>query len=131
MARLRPLEKTNRSGFRVRSHQSRYFVPGRGAQKDLRHECGRFFEHVRIVAVVRIEVKWIAFEPDLSQSGPLARWSLLIRNGENHELLCVSRSAWGGSPRRSILHRFERWISDRNIQDVRGGYGVSCVERKN
>ena len=81
MARLRPLEKTNRSGFRVHSHQSRYFVPGRGAQKDLRHECGRFFEHVRIVAVVQIEVKWIAFEPDVSQAGPLARWSLLSETG--------------------------------------------------
>ena len=43
--------------------------------------------HIRIVEVVRIEVKWIAFEPDVSQSGPLARWSLLIRNGENDELL--------------------------------------------
>jgi hypothetical protein len=34
----------------------------------------------------------------------------------------------GSSPPRSILHRFERRISDRNIQPVRGGYEVPCVE---
>jgi hypothetical protein len=30
-----------------------FFVPGRGAQKDLRHESGQFFEHIRIVSVAR------------------------------------------------------------------------------
>src|SRR5467141_2020196 len=44
--------------------------------------------------------------------------------------LHVSRSARASRPSRSLLLRLERRISARNIQHVRGGYGVSCMERK-
>src|SRR5271165_6286224 len=82
----------------ARHAKAAFFVPGRGAQKDLRHENGQFFEHIRIASVARIEGEWIGFEPD------------------------VSKSAWGDSPPRSILYCFERWISDRNVQHLRRGY---------
>src|ERR1700730_2169086 len=78
-----------------------------------------------------VELNGLRLSPACQSLGALARWSLLSSNGENYELLCVSRSAWGGSPPPSILRRFERWISDRNIRHVRGGNGVPCVERKN
>src|SRR6202022_506802 len=74
-------------------------------------------------ALREVWLNGLRLSPACQSLGALARWSLLIRNGENHELLCVSRSAWGGSPPPSILRRFERWISDRNIYHVRGGYG--------
>ena len=94
-------------------------------------ESGQFFEHIRIVSVARIESEWIGFEPDVLKSGGLGTLVSAYQKGENHELLCVSRSARGGSPRRSILYCFERWISDRNVQHLRRGYRVPCVEGKN
>jgi hypothetical protein len=95
------------------------------------HESGQFFEHIRIVSVARSKVEWVTFEPSVSKSGGLGTLVSAYEKRENHELLCVSRSAWGGSPPPSILRRFERWISDRNIQHLRRGYGVPCVGRKN
>src|SRR5271165_4001199 len=96
----------------------------RGFSQMIQPNEGPVFEHIRIVGVARSKVEWVTFEPSVSKSGALARWSLLSSNGENYELLCVSRSAWGGSPPRSILYCFERWISDRNVQHLRRGYGV-------
>jgi len=106
----------------ARHAKAAFFVPGRGAQKDLRHENGQFFEHIRIASVARIEGEWIGFEPDVSKSGGLGTLVSAYQKGQHHELLCVSRSAWGDSPPRSILYCFERWISDRNVQHLRRGY---------
>ena len=57
------------------------------------HETHSFFEHIRIASVARIEDEWIGFEPDVSKSGGLGTLVSAYQKGENHELLCVSRSA--------------------------------------
>jgi hypothetical protein len=47
-----------------------------------------------------------SFEP-VCQRG-LGTTGLFLSERGNHELLCVFRSAWAGSPPRSILHRLEK-----------------------
>src|SRR5271165_4284115 len=103
----------------------------RGFSQMIQPNEGPVFEHIRIVGVARSKVEWVTFEPSVSKSGGLGTLVSAYQKGKNHELLCVSRSAWGGSPPRSILYGFERRISDRNVQHLRRGYGVPCVEGKN
>jgi hypothetical protein len=61
---------------------------------------------IRTPRVARSKGEWIR----LSQcvKGGFGTTVSFYRNGENRELLCVFRSAWAGSPPRSILHRLEK-----------------------
>ena len=59
------------------------------------HESCQFFEHIRIVSVARSKVERVTFQSSVSKSEGLGTLVSAYEKRENHELLCVSRSAWG------------------------------------